>query len=165
MRKNLGRILVLGVWPCADRHLFPFCMVALVTMALVKWRCIGKSPQCEDTVSKGAQQKQMKHLLSSQPWKGPSGSPALHRFLRNQDLSLGYFTPQVLYLGSVFMVRVRWSCAATAFGLAQGGRPCEQCCPQRAWCCVRTVQRCRWWSSSFYRAQSAAVLEWLKYML
>lgn len=67
MRKNLGRILVLGVWPCVDRHLFPFCMVALVTMALVKWRCISKYPQCEDSVSKGAQQKQMKHLLSPQP--------------------------------------------------------------------------------------------------
>ena len=141
----------------------PLCMVALVTMALVKWRCTGKSPQCEDTVSKGAQQRQMKHLLSPQPWKGPSGSPALCGFPRNQDLSLGYFTPQVLHLGSVFTARVRWSFAATAFRLAQEGRPCERCCPQCARCWVRTVQRCRWWgSTSFHRAQSAAVSEWLK---
>ena len=142
----------------------PLCMVALVTMALVKWRCTGKSPQCEDSVSKGAQQRQMKHLLSPQPWKGPSGSPALCGFLRNQDLSLGYFTPQVLHLGSVFTARVRRSFAATAFRLARGGGggACERCCPQCARCWVRAVQRCRWWgSTSFHRAQSAAVLEWL----
>lgn len=137
----------------------PFCMVALVTMALVKWRCIGKSPQWEDTVSKGAQQRQMKHLLSPQPWKGPSSSPALRGLLRNQDLSLGYFTPQVLHFGSVFTARVWQSFAATAFRVAQGGRPCEQCCPQCARCWVRTVQRCRWWGlTSFHRAQSTAVL-------
>ena len=134
VKEKLGKILVLGAGPCGDSSPCPTLVEkqgpgspsAWSPWLPWPWRngdALASSPQCEDAVSKGAQQKQMKDLLSPRPQMGPSGSPELCEFHRNQDFSLAYFTPQVLHLAQfkfMFTARVRRPLAAPAFRLARG---------------------------------------------
>lgn len=101
VKEKLGKIVVLGAGPCGDSPPPP-------PRTLVEkqgpgspsarspwpWRngdALASPPQCKDAVSKGAQQKQMKDLLSPRPQVGPSSSRELCEFHRNQDFSFSLF--------------------------------------------------------------------------